>query len=134
MADVVFVDLQGEIREDARGFFAVPWRGRTGDAQGFLETLHLASIHPGQVRGNHAHPRHREGLYLFCGQGTFTWKEESGKLQEKEIGGHTLVLIPPGVAHALKNSGKGLIYLVAWREGEGAQSPEPDTVPQTLVE
>jgi mannose-6-phosphate isomerase-like protein (cupin superfamily) len=131
MAALEFIDLSGEIQEDRRGLSFFPWRGRPRQAQDLLTTFHLVSIRPGQTRGNHLHPGFEEWLYLFHGTDTLIWEAPLGAVQEKEISGNrTLVRIPPGVAHALRNPGPELLYLLAWRERAGPGPGEPETVPR----
>src|SRR4030042_630184 len=65
MATVEFIDLRGEIKEDARGISFFPWQGRLREPGEVLRTFHLASINPGQTRGNPLHPGFTEWLYVF---------------------------------------------------------------------
>ncbi|MFH1596263.1 MAG: cupin domain-containing protein [Pseudomonadota bacterium] len=132
MATVEFIDLRGEIKEDARGISFFPWQGRLQEPGEVLRTFHLTSINPGQTRGNHLHPGFTEWLYVFHHPGVLIW-EAAGKVEERLLaGGRTLVRIPPGIAHALKNPGPEILYLLAWREPTGAGATEPETVPRAL--
>jgi len=132
MAEVEFLDISGEIREDPRGFVCFPWQDRDKEPQDLLSTFHLVSIAPGQVRGNHLHPGHREYLFPFHGNAVLIWESQTGKVQERLISGNrTLVRIPPGIAHALKNPGPEVLYALAWREGAG-DNTAPETVPHPL--
>lgn len=134
MAGVEFIDLSAEIHEDPRGFVLFPWEKGVEDIQNLLRTFHLISIAPGQVRGNHLHPGHREYLLTFHGAGILTWEEKAGKVRERRLSGNrTLVRIPPGTAHALGNPGPEVLYLLAWRERAGPESTEPESVPHSLV-
>ncbi|MBI4643428.1 MAG: cupin domain-containing protein [Deltaproteobacteria bacterium] len=132
MAGVEFIDLSGEIKEDPRGFVFFPWQEGVKEPQDLLRTFHLISIAPGQVRGNHLHPGHREFLFNFQGTGVLTWEEPPGEVRERRLTGHrTLVRIPPGIAHALGNPGPEILLLMAWRER--ADGPgEPETIPRVL--
>lgn len=133
MADVEFLDLSEEIKEDPRGFVFFPWQGGVTEPQDLLRTFHLVSIAPGQVRGNHLHPGHREYLLTFHGTGVLTWEAPPGEVRERLLSGHrTLVRIPPGIAHALRNPGPEVLYLLAWREKAGPGSAEPETVSHPL--
>lgn len=117
MAAVEFIDLTTEIQEDPKGISFFPWRGRVPEPQDLLKTFHLVSIRPGQVRGNHLHPGFEEWLYPFPGPSLLFWEEAPGVIREQELyGGRLLVRIPPGVAHALKNPGPEMLYLLAWRQ------------------
>jgi oxalate decarboxylase/phosphoglucose isomerase-like protein (cupin superfamily) len=132
MAAIEFIDLRDEIKEDARGISFFLWQGRVKDPQDLRRTFHLVSINPGETRGRHLHPGFQEWLYVFHHPGVFMW-EEGGKIKERLIaGGRTLIRIPPGVAHALRNPGPEVLYLLAWRERAGTGAIEPETVPRNL--
>jgi oxalate decarboxylase/phosphoglucose isomerase-like protein (cupin superfamily) len=131
MAAVQFIDLRSEIHSDARGMSFFPWQGRLKEPGDLLKTFHLISIRPGHTRGNHLHPGHAEWLYPFHGDGVLLWEADPGQVQKRLISGDsTLILVPPGIAHAVKNPGPEILYLLAWREEAGAVSAaEPETVP-----
>jgi oxalate decarboxylase/phosphoglucose isomerase-like protein (cupin superfamily) len=134
MSAVQFIDLQHEIKVDARGMSFFPWQGRLQAPGDLLQTFHLISIRPGQTRGHHLHPGHEEWLYPFHGDSVFMWESAPGEVQERHItGDRTMIHIPPGIAHALTNPGPNILYLLAWRGVSGSGSPEPETVPRTLA-
>lgn len=131
MQDVEFINLREEIWEDSRGFSFYPLKGRRGLGTHLPEAFHLVSIAPGAVRGNHVHPGRWEWLYPFHGTGFFLWEPQPGNLKERLVTGYRLlILIPPGIPHALRNPGPEPLYLLAWREGETGAAPE--TVPYLL--
>ncbi|MDD2901132.1 MAG: cupin domain-containing protein [Syntrophales bacterium] len=134
MAGVEFIDLAGKIHEDPRGFVLFPWQEGVPEPQDLFRTFHLISIAPGQVRGNHLHPGYREYLLTFHGEGILTWEEPAGEVRERRLRGHrTLVLIPPGIGHALTNPGPEILYLLAWREPTGSAAAEPETIPHPVT-
>jgi len=134
MADVEFLDISGEIHEDPRGFVFFPWQDRVQEPRDLPPTFHLVSIAPGQLRGNHLHPGHREYLFTFQGVGEFLWEPRPGEIKERLLtGNRTLVLIPPGIPHALRNPGPETLYLLAWRERVGAGPGKPETEPHPLT-
>jgi quercetin dioxygenase-like cupin family protein len=134
MAAVQFIDLSGEIHADNRGMSYFPWQGRLQAPEDLSKTFHLVSILPGHIRGNHYHPGHNEWLYPFHGTGTLIWEEAPDQVQERLISGDsTLIHIPPGIAHAVRNPGPEILYLLAWRGvAAGAVVTEPETVPHSL--
>ena len=133
MAEIQFIDLSGEIKADARGMSFFPWQGRLQVPGELASTFHLISIHPGQSRGNHLHPGHAEYLYPFHGRAVFTWEAAPGQIRERVISGdRTLIYIPPGLAHAAINPGPEILYLLAWREAEGATPGKPETIPHPV--
>jgi dTDP-4-dehydrorhamnose 3,5-epimerase-like enzyme len=134
VSQVEFLDISGEIHEDPRGFVFFPWQEGGQDSQDSLRTFHLISIAPGQVRGNHLHPGHREYLYTFHGAGVLLWADSAGAVQERLLTGRrTLVRIPPGLAHALRNPGPEILYLLAWRERLAGSPAEPETLRHPLT-
>jgi hypothetical protein len=133
MAEVQFIDLSGQIKADARGLSFFPWQGRFPAAEDLFPTFHLISILPGQSRGHHLHPGHSEWLYPFHGRAVFTWEAAPGQVRQRVISGdHTLIHIPPGLAHAVANPGPEILYLMAWREAVGPGPAGPDTIPHPL--
>ncbi len=134
MAAVQFIDLSKEIHTDTRGMSYFPWQGQLQPPKDLSKTFHLISIRPGHSRGNHYHPAHIEWLYPFHGTGTLIWEEAPDQVQERQISGDsTLIHIPPGIAHAVRNPGPEILYLLAWRGEAGkAAATEPETVPHTV--
>ncbi|OPX20409.1 MAG: hypothetical protein BZ151_04170 [Desulfobacca sp. 4484_104] len=131
-----FIDLSDKIKEDARGLAYFPFLAETelGDRSALLESFHLVSVLPGQVRGNHQHPHKREWLYVFNGEGDFIWQDDQGQRHQRRLAGdRTMVIIPPGIPHALSNDGPQVLYLLAWRLPEVSGKAEPDTVPSPII-
>ncbi len=136
MAVIELLELSEEIKEDPRGFVFFPWQGRAEvqDPPDVLRTFHLVSIAPGEVRGNHLHPGHQEYLFTFGGEGILIWEEKEGEVRERRLSGHrTLVRILPGVAHALRNPGPEMLFLLAWREKAGSAPAEPESMPRLIT-
>ena len=101
---------------DTRGLsFSAPT-----DALAFVERMsdvHLASIKPGAVRGNHYHLRRREAIVVLPGsRWSLHWDEgdhESAQHQDFEGDRAVLVLVGPGASHAVRNDGVSELWLVA---------------------
>jgi oxalate decarboxylase/phosphoglucose isomerase-like protein (cupin superfamily) len=105
--------------------------GNTGDARGFSFTapsdalafvgpvadMHLASIAPGAVRGNHYHLRRREAIVILPGTAwSLHWDEgKNMPAQHRAFDGRSavLVLVSPGASHAVRNDGAAPLWLVA---------------------
>jgi oxalate decarboxylase/phosphoglucose isomerase-like protein (cupin superfamily) len=101
---------------DARGFSfmapaeALAFVGRMAD-------VHLASMKPGAVRGNHYHLRRREAIVVLPGaKWSFHWDEGDGSsAQHREFDGGraVMVLVSPDASHAVRNDGDGTLWWVA---------------------
>lgn len=101
---------------DQRGYsFTIP-----ADALGFLQRvqdIHVASILPGAVRGNHFHQRRREILVLtYTSDWSFHWDDGPGTTAQERIfdgRGAVLITILPGASHAVRNDGYEPLTLMA---------------------
>ena len=101
---------------DQRGFsFTIP-----GEALQFLvrvEDIHIASILPGSIRGNHFHQRRREVLVLtYASAWSFHWDEgvdTPPKRRNFQGTGAALITIHPGASHAVRNDSDQLLTLMA---------------------
>ena len=135
-ADIQFLDLGDSLRQDKRGFVYFPFQNLP-DTLPLVEmcsSCHLISILPGEMRGQHRHPDKTEWLFTFHGKGQFFWRSRDGHLQQRLLtGNRTLVVIPPGIPHTLRNDGPDSLYLLAWRAALAAGRDEPDTVPEPLL-
>jgi oxalate decarboxylase/phosphoglucose isomerase-like protein (cupin superfamily) len=134
-AEIQFVDLGDSWRRDERGFVYFPF-------QNLLETpllaescasCHLISIEPGHHRGQHQHPGKTEWLLVFHGEGELFWRSRDTLHQRRLTDNHTLVVIPPGIPHTLRNDGSAPLFLLAWRAAVEPGGDEPDTVSEPLL-
>lgn len=101
---------------DARGFsFSAPAAALA--FVGCMADVHLASIKPGAVRGNHYHLRRREAIVVLPGaRWSFHWDEGEGsaaQLRQFESDCAVLVLVSPDASHAVRNDGVSELSLVA---------------------
>ena len=114
MAKILFRELENH--GDQRSFsFSVPrealeFLGGVGD-------VHVASIRPQAVRGNHFHQLRREViLATYDTDWSFHWDEGEGcPGQQRQFSGSgsILVLIEPGASHAMRNDGTGTLVFAA---------------------
>ena len=116
MPDVEIKRLKDGMYSDPKtGWSAYPFiYGFDADLRG----VHVVSIYPGQVRGNHFHEKTNELLFFFAGKGVFYWEEEGSLREHMMTGSPTVIRIRAGVKHAFKNTGEGPVYLLALRDGE----------------
>ena len=104
------IDIGEKAWEDSRGWVTNPLAlaGLEGRALG---NLHVASMKPGAVRGNHAHGTAEEWL-LFCGGPASLIAGP----EEILVGGGEpeLFEIPAGLPHAIVNRSEKEIFLVVF--------------------
>jgi dTDP-4-dehydrorhamnose 3,5-epimerase-like enzyme len=84
---------------------------------GRMSDVYVASTKPGAVRGNHYHLRRREAIVIPPGtKWSMHWDEGEGSTpQHRAFDGSeaVLVLVSPGVSHAVRNDGDSLLWLCA---------------------
>lgn len=134
---VQFLDLGTALHQDERGFVFFPFQGLTEafPREEMCASLHLISILSGQVRGQHQHPHKTEWLYIYHGQGRLFWRLPGQERQDRLLqDNRTLVVIAPGIPHALLNEGTEPLYLLAWRAAAPGEQAEVDTVSAPLLE
>jgi len=134
--EIQFLDLGSSLRQDERGFVYFPFQHlpESLPLEDLGASFHLISIAPGQVRGQHRHPQKTEWLYVFHGQGLLVWRDTDNLPHQRLLSDQrTLVIIPPGIPHALQNTGPAILYLLAWRGAPQSGGAEPDTVFDPLI-
>ncbi len=125
MSYVKQLELKDTILKDGRGWSINPLKF-VDIKDRSLEDMHVVSIKPGEVRGNHYHPDATEWLLICGGLASLVWRpvhEEA--VNEILINGEEPVLfeIPARLEHAVKNLSHYDIYLVAFYN-----IPGPDVV------
>ncbi|MFC1568958.1 hypothetical protein ACFL4L_01870 [bacterium] len=121
----------------------------TGDARGWLYQLqqeshefigeiremHMASIKPGSIRGNHLHLRKKEMLVMMVEDTCQLYWKLPEKLEPKieTFNKGTIVIeIEPGTAHAIYNNGQKDLIINSY--SDTPYSPETDdTEPIILI-
>lgn len=117
------------LHRDARGLVVEPI-GQ--DALPHQANAHLVVTEPGGIRGNHFHPRGAEILVLL-GPGLVRVRLEEGvKDIEVPEGQAYRFFLPPGVAHAIKNTGDRPMVLIGFNTQAHDQN-QPDVVRDVLI-
>jgi dTDP-4-dehydrorhamnose 3,5-epimerase-like enzyme len=136
-ADIQFLELGDSLHRDERGFAYFPFQNLPDSLPKpeMCGNCHLISIEPGHLRGQHRHPGKTEWLLLFHGMGQFYWRTTGdGQVHQRLLSGlQTLVVIPPGIPHTLRNDGPHALYLLAWRAAVPAAGDAPDTIPEYVI-
>jgi oxalate decarboxylase/phosphoglucose isomerase-like protein (cupin superfamily) len=118
MSKIRKVPIGEKTWKDARGWVLNPLP-QAGLESKPLGNLHVASMQPGAVRGNHAHGSAAEWL-LFCGGPAVLLGGTAGDPGAEEIvirgGEPELFEIPAGLPHAIVNRSDREIFLVVFYE------------------
>jgi dTDP-4-dehydrorhamnose 3,5-epimerase-like enzyme len=95
--------------------------------------VHLVLTQPGHIRGNHYHRRGKE-ICVVLGPALVRYRD-GGETRDLHIaGGQAYRLsIPPGVPHAIQNTGPGPMTIIAFNSVVHDPS-EPDVVREVLIE
>jgi UDP-2-acetamido-2,6-beta-L-arabino-hexul-4-ose reductase len=94
---------------------------------------HVVLTEPGHIRGNHYHPRGTE-ILAIVGPALIRFKED-GQIRDVNVPEKQAIrlTIPPGVAHAIKNTGTTINVLVGFNTVEHDPA-QPDVVREVLIE
>lgn len=114
---------------DRRGFVFEPL---AGEGLAIQKNAHVVVTRPGAVRGNHYHLKGTETL-VICGPALVRVRQDN-TLQDFSIQRNAIsrLIIPPGIAHAVKNTGDTDCLLVAFNT-EPHDPDEPDLVLDILI-
>lgn len=118
------------VHRDARGSVFEPLAAVDLATQ---RNVHIVLTEPGAVRGNHYHTR---GTEVVAGAGPMLIRLRDGdeRMDVAVAEGEAVKLtIPPGAAHAIKNTGSMPNVLVAFNT-EVHNPAEPDVVREVLIE
>lgn len=100
--------------EDDRGWIVSIVEFATKQGQK-IENIHIGSINPSEVRGNHLHKRQIEWIFVFGGKGIFSWREGNKiKKQKLDKNKYFLFEVGFGCSHAIKNIDEQNIYVCAF--------------------
>lgn len=115
---------------DGRGWVIEPVNEPTLAAQ---RNVHVIWTEPGAIRGNHYH-RHSAEVMVVMGPALVRWRE-NGAVREVTVpdGSAMRFTIPPGVAHAIRNTGPRPLVLVSFSDRPHDRA-SPDTVRDSLIE
>jgi dTDP-4-dehydrorhamnose 3,5-epimerase-like enzyme len=114
---------------DARGWVIEPIGEHQIPAQ---RNTHVALTGPGAIRGNHFH-RHCTEVFLVMGPGLVRLRE-NGAVRDVNVpdGQAVRFTVPPGISHAIRNTGDQPMFLMAFSTAPHDQS-NPDTVRDELI-
>ena len=81
-----------------------------------VKQIHICSLNPGHVRGNHYHKKRMEWFFVIAGNAKFSLQDiKSKKIIHFKLssGNPRVITIFPKAAHAVKNIGKEMVYFVS---------------------
>jgi dTDP-4-dehydrorhamnose 3,5-epimerase-like enzyme len=118
------------LHADARGWVIEPIGEDQIPAQ---RNTHVALTEPGAIRGNHVHHQATE-VFVLIGPGLVRWRE-SGQVRDVNVpaGEAMRFTVPPGIAHAVQNTGTRPMVLMAF-SSQPHDRANPDTVRDVLIE
>jgi dTDP-4-dehydrorhamnose 3,5-epimerase-like enzyme len=109
---------------------------RIGAALGPILDTHIATILPGEVRGNHYHLQRREVIIVIAeGPWCFAWDARDGSAPRTETfveAGAVSIQIELGVGHAIRNEADQALTLFSLSNGRYSKD-NPDTYSQPLL-
>jgi dTDP-4-dehydrorhamnose 3,5-epimerase-like enzyme len=116
--------------QDARGWVVEPI---AEDLIRLQRNVHVVFTEPGQVRGNHYHQRTTE-VMLVMGPALVRLREDGALRDVTVADGEALrFTIPPGIAHAIQNTGSRPSVLASFNDLPRDRA-KPDTVRDLLIE
>ena len=101
-----------------------------------LFNLHLVSLKPGVVRGNHYHQYQNEVICVFGSRAKVVAVDNSTGDREEEIieeDRAVLLKIPRNISHAIKNIGDNILYLLCYSDRK-YQQEKPDSIANKIIE
>ena len=109
-----------EFDQDDRGWSIRPITDEEISA-GKIKDIHMVSMRPGAIRGNHYHAYKTEHIFVMGSTCRVVVMDNNTKEREEEIIEHNkkaLLVIPPHVTHAIENVGNEMSYLLCYSKAE----------------
>lgn len=105
-----------EFNQDSRGWFITPISN--GDMKsGNIIDIHMVSMEPGTIRGNHYHEHKTENILIIGSTCRVIAVDNNTKKREEKIienNCKVLLVILPEVTHAVENIGSEVAYLLCY--------------------
>jgi len=90
--------------------------------KGIISDIHMVSMKPGAIRGNHYHVNKTENIFIMGSTCRMLVVDNNTKEKEEKIienNEKTLLVIPPDVTHAIENIGNEVSYLFCFSYVKG---------------
>ena len=101
-----------------------------------VKQIHITSINPGYIRGNHYHSKRMEWFFIVAGKAELSLQDIKTKAKTRlKIFSKKprVITIFPKIAQAVKNIGKETVYLVS-AQSDIYNPKNPDTFPYIVYE
>lgn len=120
---------------DARGWVIEP----ISDAsitKGGVGNIHIVSLNPQTVRGNHYHQHRREYICVIAGRCQFLAVDNTTHERQEvfvDADANAMFVVHPKVSHAVKNIGPETAYLLCYSD-KALDPAEPDITPDRILD
>jgi len=123
------IDISPSLWTDERGW-ALALAKAAGRANDPLKNLHIATIAPGSIRGNHYHSDSAEWLMTFGGRAQLAFKcdGQDKTVLEVDAANPKLFKIDRNVTHTIKNISSADIMIVAFNEIDAPQQQRDEII------
>lgn len=118
MNQIKKINLQNLILKDERGWVINPLE-IASLPRGKLGNLHVVSIEPGIIRGNHYHTSATEWILVYGGSAKIAWRSRGeNQIHEDFVGEKELALfeIQKNVEHSIKNNSKKELIVMSFND------------------
>ena len=105
-----------ELYQDDRGWCIKPISDDDIE-KGIISDIHMVSMKPGAIRGNHYHINKTENILIIGSTCRVLVEDNNTKEKEEKIlesNERLLLVIPHGVTHAVENIGNEVSYLLCF--------------------
>jgi len=99
-----------------------------------IKQIYVATIKPGEIRGNHYHLKRTEWFFVAAGKAEISLEDIKTKKKIRlrvSSKKPQVVTIFPKIAHAVKNVGKETVYLIS-AQNTIYNPKNPDTFPKII--
>jgi len=117
------------VHSDERGWVSEIYSG-IEDVE--LRNIHLGTMKPGAIRGNHVHRQTREWISFLEGPVEVCWREDSERI-ERELEDPSRIYLPPETPHAFRNPGNQTVTFAAYTDTHYREE-NPDARPVELLD
>ena len=108
-----------EKKTDDRGYLIkILMQNDLGRARREFGEIYVTTALPGIMKGNHYHNQATEWFCVLSGEGLLVLEDEQARRREIILRGEepTVVKVPTGIRHAIKNIGGEILSLLAYAD------------------